>query len=74
MRELVQARLAELQREYEQGRARLRELERQKRHLEDQLLRISGAIQVLEEVLTHSSGSEGNGHGAEPAPAIAEAA
>jgi hypothetical protein len=74
MRDLVQARLGELQGEYEQGRARLRELERQQRHLEDQLLRVSGAIQVLEEVLAHAGGSQGNGNGAEPAAAIAEAA
>jgi hypothetical protein len=71
---MIQGRLGELQREYEQGRVRLREMERQQRHLEDQLLRISGAIQVLEEVLASPSGSRGNGHGAEPAPAIAEAA
>ena len=74
MRDLVQARLGELQREYEQGRARLRELERQQRHLEDQLLRIGGAVQVLEEVLAHAGGAEGNGHGAEPASVIAEPA
>jgi len=73
MKEQIQSRLGELQREYELGRARLRELERQQRNLEDQLLRISGAIQVLEEVLAHSSGSQGNGHGAEPASALAEA-
>jgi predicted nuclease with TOPRIM domain len=74
MRERVQARLGELQREYEQGKARLRELERQQRHLEDQLLRVSGAVQVLEEVLAHSGETDGNGQGAEPAPAIAGAA
>jgi predicted nuclease with TOPRIM domain len=72
MREMVQARLGELQREYEQGRARLRELERQQRHLEDQLLRVSGAVQVLEEILARVGDADGNGHGAEPASALAE--
>jgi predicted nuclease with TOPRIM domain len=73
MRERIQSRLGELQREYELGRVRLQELERQQRQLEDQLLRISGAIQVLGEVLARPSNADGNGHGAEPAPVLAEA-
>ncbi|WP_328475129.1 hypothetical protein OHA21_17615 [Actinoplanes sp. NBC_00393] len=46
----LQARLAELRREYATGEARLRDLTRQEVVLRETLLRISGAIQVLEEL------------------------
>ena len=42
-------RLHELRAEFRQGEAHLAELERQRSQLRDTLLRISGAIQVLEE-------------------------
>lgn len=51
MREQLQARLEELKREFEAGQARLRELETQETRLRETMLRISGAIQVLEETL-----------------------
>lgn len=51
MREQLQARLDELKREFETGQARLREIEAQESNLRQTLLRISGAIQVLEETL-----------------------
>ncbi len=51
MRERAQERLAELKQEYVTGEAQLRELVRQEMSLRETLLRISGAIQVLEEVL-----------------------
>jgi predicted nuclease with TOPRIM domain len=51
MREQLQARLEELKREFETGQARLRELETQEARLRETMLRISGAIQVLEETL-----------------------
>ncbi len=54
MREKLQARLEELKREFETGQARLRELERQEAQLRETMLRISGAIQVLEETLAQS--------------------
>jgi predicted nuclease with TOPRIM domain len=54
MREQLQARLKALKEEYEVGQTRLQELERQQVYLRETLLRISGAIQVLEEMLAAS--------------------
>lgn len=66
MREQLRARLEELKREFETGQARLRELEAQEAQLRQTLLRISGAIQVLEEELSKDEGGEGaNGDAAE---------
>ena len=48
--ERLQARLSELRREYAVGEARLRDLTQQESVLRETLLRISGAIQVLEEL------------------------
>ena len=46
----METRLEELRREYERGRLHLENVERQRQELRDTLLRISGAIQVLEEL------------------------
>ena len=54
----LKERLAELRHEYTVGEARLQELTRQETALRETLLRISGAIQVLEEL----------GEPTEPAP------
>lgn len=54
MRERLQARLEELKRDFETGQARLRELEAQEARLRETMLRISGAIQVLEEELSQA--------------------
>ena len=54
MREQLQTRLEELKREFETGQARLRELEAQETQLRQTMLRISGAIQVLEEALAET--------------------
>jgi len=51
MRELLERRLKELQSEFEVGQKMLAELEAKQAHLKSSLLRISGAIQVLEEML-----------------------
>lgn len=45
------SRLAELREEYSRGEEQLSDLERRRGHVRDTLLRISGAIQVLEELL-----------------------
>lgn len=51
MREQIENRLNELKKEFEVGQNRLQELEAQQSRLRETLLRISGAIQVLEETL-----------------------
>ena len=51
MREAMTARLDQLRQEYERGQAQLRELLAQEAVLRETLLRISGAAQVLEEML-----------------------
>ena len=51
MRDQLQERLDELKRQYQLGEGQLRELVRQEAALRETLLRITGAIQVLEELL-----------------------
>jgi prefoldin subunit 5 len=48
-------RLAELKAEFDKGQAKLAELEGQAREVQHTLLRISGAVQVLEEELAHAA-------------------
>lgn len=59
MKEKLQRRLQNLKSEFEDGQRILSELEAKQANLRETLLRISGAIQVLEEVL--SEASEDNG-------------
>lgn len=66
MREQLRQRLEELKKEFETGQARLQELEMQESRLRETLLRISGAIQVLEEALAAEAG-EGGEQGAHTA-------
>ena len=51
MREQLQCRLEDLKREYEAGQTRLRELETETAYVRETMLRISGAIQVIQEML-----------------------
>jgi predicted nuclease with TOPRIM domain len=51
MEEQLQQRLEELKKEYETGQARLRELEAETTYVRETMLRISGAIQVMQELL-----------------------
>jgi predicted nuclease with TOPRIM domain len=48
-------RLPELRSEFENGRKMLAELEAKQAHLNSSLLRIGGAIQVLEELLSQAA-------------------
>jgi hypothetical protein len=62
MQEQLQQRLAELRTEYASGQKILADLESQQAHIREMLLRISGAIQVLEEELSKAgpvAGSNG---------------
>jgi predicted nuclease with TOPRIM domain len=54
MKEQLQQRLQSLKTEYEAGQKMLVDLEAQQANLRDTLLRISGAIQVLEETLNEA--------------------
>ena len=66
MQEHLQQRLDELKKEFEIGQNRLQEMDRQQAHVRETLLRISGAIQVLEELLAQNQPAE------EHAPSVAE--
>jgi predicted nuclease with TOPRIM domain len=52
--EQILNRLASLKKEFEAGQARLRELETEQAYVRETMLRISGAIQVLEEFANES--------------------
>ncbi len=51
MRKILGLRLNELEKEFEKGQIKLRDLQMQQSHLQETLLRISGAITVLKEIL-----------------------
>lgn len=55
MKARLEQRLEELKGELDQGQKMLTELDRQRMELEQKLLRISGAVQVLEEELAAAS-------------------
>lgn len=57
MQEQIESRLEELRQEFARGQARHQELDAQQSALRETLLRISGAIQVLEEVLVTPTGA-----------------
>ena len=50
MRERIEARRAELQTEYDRGQTMLQQMDRERAALEQTLLRIAGALQVLGEL------------------------
>lgn len=54
MREQLEQRLSDLKAEYERGRKLMSDLEAQQATLQNTLLRINGAMQVLEEVLANA--------------------
>jgi uncharacterized coiled-coil protein SlyX len=55
MKEQLEKRLAELKAEFASGQKVMAELEAKQANLRDTLLRISGAIQILEEAITEDS-------------------
>ena len=57
-RQLLETRLNTLKDEYEKGRAQLNKLQSQFGSLQETMLRISGAIMVLEEILSSSTQSD----------------
>jgi prefoldin subunit 5 len=59
MREQLKRRLDELKEEFESGQKMLAEVEARAENLRQSLLRISGAIQVLEEELGKAEEGEG---------------
>lgn len=67
MRTQVEQRLNELKAEFESGQQMLAEFEAKQANLRETLLRISGAIQVLEELLDTAGTSPGQ-DGVEPRP------
>lgn len=58
MKPNLQERLEELKQEFESGQNMLNEIEAKRANLRETLLRISGAIQVLEEQMKSSSESQ----------------
>jgi light-regulated signal transduction histidine kinase (bacteriophytochrome) len=58
MREQMESRLETLRSELETGEAEYQQLQARETHLRETLLRISGAVQVLEELLREGQSSE----------------
>ena len=61
MREHMQARLELLRKELEKGQIELQKVESQRTYIHETVLRIRGAIQVLEELLAEGQPAEQNG-------------
>ena len=75
MQDRLNARLAELRAEFAKGKQKLEELDTQTREVQHALLRISGAIQVLEELDGENAPQkEGFPRAVETAPRTAEGA
>lgn len=62
----IKQRLNSLKSEFEAGQKMLAELETKQFNLQQTMLRISGAIQVLEEILAEEQQTASNGSVAEP--------
>ena len=62
MREQLEQRLAELKKEFESGQRMLADLEAQQARIRETVLRISGAIQVLEELLARAPATDSSSH------------
>lgn len=62
MKNQLTGRLTELKQEYELGKQQMAQLDATREELHAQILRISGAIQVLEEELQKALAGEAAGH------------
>ncbi len=71
MKRTIETRLKALKAEYETGQIMIANLEEKLSSLRDTLIRISGAIQVLEEVLAEAD-SEANGEASQPSESLAK--
>jgi spore coat protein CotH len=65
MKQILEQRLQSLKEEFEAGQKLLAEYEAKQRNLRETLLRISGAIQILEEVIAEGD-SEANDEVSQP--------
>lgn len=65
MQSEIKIRLEELKEEYKKGQERLNALEQETANLSNTMLRISGAIQVLEELIANVTSENSNGINAE---------
>lgn len=63
MKEQIEQRLQQLQQEFESGQQMLAELQNKQADLQQTLLRISGAVQVLQEMLQAKAEEEPNVNG-----------
>jgi predicted nuclease with TOPRIM domain len=63
MKEQLEKRLKDLKAEFESGQKMLSELEAKQANVRNTLLRISGAVQVIEEELAKQNQPSGNGDG-----------
>jgi hypothetical protein len=70
MRERLEQRLASLKTEFEAGQKMHADLEAKQASVRETLLRISGAIQVLEETLAESESTHITGNGSVPSEMI----
>ena len=68
IRDQIQARLEALKKELETGLAELQKVEVQRTYLHETTLRISGAVQVLEELLAQRPQGQQNGPDHSEAP------
>lgn len=58
MHQQLKHRLQQLQQEYQKGQQQLQKLDQERKNLYETMLRIAGAIQVLEEELNQENGQE----------------
>ena len=66
MKDQLEARLAELRSEYDAGLGVMADLQKKEEDLRTTLMRISGAIQVLEELLAAEAPATADGAGTQP--------